>query len=146
MSLVNLSLFIAYVVFLSVGCILGKIACNEGVAGFFVYMNEGLGTLTVWTITVIVLLFFTGFGNNSASVFSGFNLKGYLYGICWGLATVAFILLLGRKDVSVFIPLQAACYLPFVAVLSYFILKEPFSTNKIIGTIFATIAVFFLSL
>lgn len=65
-------------------------------------------------------------------------------GLCAGIATVAFYAALKRGPASVVLPLTGM-YILIPAVLGVIFLREPLSFAKMLGLVFAGLAVFFLS-
>lgn len=99
------------------------------------YLLETIGVLTIALITGLVIMF------RSPEIISGlhFNLWAWLMGICWGIATLAFIVALSFGKLSILAPLTAL-YPAITVILALLILKESISLVQGIGIIFALIA------
>jgi len=68
-----------------------------------------------------------------------------LSGATGAVAGVAFFILLAQKDASSVVPLTAI-YPALTAILAFLFLKESLTWTKVLGIVFATLAVYLLSL
>lgn len=136
------TLFLAFIVLLGWGggAFIEKLATNR----------LGSSAVIFWNIVgyAVISVFYTLLLIKPATLASADKM-----GIMWALVSgaigaiggIAYFILLANKDASMVVPLTAL-YPALTAVLAFLILKESLTPMKVFGIIFATAAVFLLSL
>ncbi|RKX70132.1 hypothetical protein DRP53_06025 [candidate division WOR-3 bacterium] len=118
--------------------------------GFWGYLSKivavDLGGLQGYLIVSISSIAFTG----AVLIATGLpgslpNLPLYIItGILGGVGTLFFYLAMESGKASVVVPISAQ-YIVVAAILAFIFLKEPVTMRKILGIIFATVAIILLS-
>ena len=99
--------------------------------------------MNIWILVAVVCSMFGAVGQlffkkgSETLVFSLELLKNWQLGLgllLYAIATIGFILVLKNMKLSVAYPIIAFSYI-FVALLSFFVLKEPFTAKMWIGTV-----------
>jgi len=105
--------------------------------------------MNIWILVAVVCSMFGAVGQlffkkgSEGLIFSLELLKNWQLGLgllLYALATIGFILVLKNMKLSVAYPIIAFSYI-FVALLSFFILKEPFTVKMWVGTFVIVIGV-----
>ena len=120
----------------ALGSFFGKIASNSDIP-FRVYFFEGVGTITV--LCTIILL-------KRSEIFTGFalNIPALLMGLCWGIGTVLFIMVLKDAKLSVTVPLTGL-YPAITVILAFVFLGERLGVREIAGVSLAIVSVVLLA-
>lgn len=127
------NLFIILTIILwGLGAFLGK-SVLKGAPPIYTYLLEAFGTLTIAFLTATI------FRKELIAAFHNFNWSGYLFGICWGIGTVTFVLALKYKPANTAVPLTAL-YPLITVILAIIFLKETITLKICIGVILAVIA------
>ncbi len=117
------------VLLFALGSFFGKIASINDSVPYRVYFFEAIGTLCVFS----AVIFF-----KRSEIFTDFtfNPHGLLMGLCWGIGTVMFIIVLQHAKLSVTVTLTAL-YPALTVILAYLFLGERLGPREITAVILA---------